>query len=171
MHQTRIREVMLALWKVRDRKIDSTFCQNLAEFRITSIMRSQTQISCISINYRGSEVRVSVNRAVNTISNPNYTCCHRQIQGLTVRNSCHSFNCRTKDCCVWAVCNMKAINILIDIDVTIFTILNFDIDTLVKIAFVFYRDAFVQECDVIWFRSKCILSKCFVTTAQTILLF
>jgi len=63
---------------------------------------------------------------------------------------------------------MKTIDVLVDVDVAIFAVLNFHIDSFTEVAFVFYRDTLVQECDMVGFWIKCIRTKCLVTTTQTI---
>lgn len=112
-------------------------------------MGSNTQISCVSVDYWRSVVSICVYSAINTISNSSNATSYCDIEVFTITYCGHSLHCCTKHCCIQAVLDMQTVDKLIDINVAILAILNSDIDTFNQISFVFHCHTFVQECNVL----------------------
>jgi len=100
-------------------------------------------------------VRVRVHSRVNTIADSDQSCCHCQVNILTLHKAANTRHGGAKNSAVDAAINLEAVDFLVDKNVGVLAVHNSDDKAFFNGLSVFYCDALVQVTYV--FYTRCFL--------------
>ena len=96
----------------------------LSQHWITCIVRSHSQVSGITINNRTQIRRVTVNCAINTVSNSKLIGCHTERHIFALFNGTYFVDSRHKNMAVDTGANLEYFDVRIDVNIAVFAIDN-----------------------------------------------